>query len=143
MNRLRQTGSIFLVIMVLFSTTGFTLWHHICACQPVKEVHSCCPGDMQEPVKTNDACGTGCAHDHKGCKDIPVYYKASIVAISLNVKVVPDDLSTALEIELPFISEHDNASVNNILPVYKERPPPRAGRDLVFYLHQIRIPFSA
>jgi hypothetical protein len=145
MKRIRQTGLIFLVMLMLAGTTGFNIWHHVCACRPVTEAktHSCCEGGAPAPATTDDACGTGCSHDHKGCKDIPVYFKASIIAVPAIQKTVLPELMQALVTELPFISGNEGEVLDYQFIISQDKPPPRAGKELVFYLHQLRIPFSA
>lgn len=157
MNRLRQTGVILLVILVLVSTTGFTWWHHVCACEPVVETvavcsepvqedHSCCATEAPppvQPVQHDDACGTGCTSDHRGCKDIPLYFKASIIAIPQVQKVTLPELSVTSVFILPYIQETPGEAISvRISPSY-DRPPPLSGKALVCFLNQLRIPFSA
>jgi hypothetical protein len=145
MNRIRQTGVILLVMLLLAGTAGFNVWHHICACRPVAEVrvHSCCEKETPAPVQTADACGTGCSHNHKGCKDVPVWFKAPIVAIPLVQKVTLPELAQAMVTEIAFIPVLP-AETNGVkFTLSHEKPPPRSGKDLVFYLNQLRIPFSA
>jgi hypothetical protein len=153
MNKLRQTGVIFLVILVLVSTTGFTWWHHVCACkpvvekvasccEPVAETHSCCASEAPKPVSQDDACGTGCKNDHHGCKDIPVYFKASIVAIPQVQKVTLPELAAASVFVLPYIPETPGETANDGLTFSHDKPPPLSGKALVYFLNQLRIPFS-
>jgi hypothetical protein len=155
MSGMRQAGVIFLVILVLVGTTGFTWWHHICACkpvvevkvasccEPVKETQSCCEKEALRPVKKEDACGTGCSHDHKGCKDVPLYFKASIVAVPQVSKAVIPELAAASELDLPYITESSGETATFSLAISHDKPPPLAGKALVFFLNQLRIPFSA
>ncbi len=145
MNRIRQTGTVFLVLLMLAGTTGFNVWHHVCACRPVAEVkvHSCCEAEATRPVSGADACGTGCAHDHKGCKDVPVYFKATIIAVPAVHKVLLPELARVLVSELPFIPAAAGETDEPQFVISRDKPPPRAGKQLVYYLHQLRIPFSA
>jgi hypothetical protein len=155
MNRLRQIGVFLMVLLVLAGTTGFNAWHHICACRPVVEVKvhsccepveetpSCCDTEAPAPVRTTDACGTGCTNDHKGCRDVPVYFKASIVAVPLVQKVTLPELAQLAEIVIPFIPAVPGETADGGFTLAHNKPPPRAGKELVFYLHQLRIPFSA
>ena len=155
MNRLRRTGVFFLVLIVLFSTTGFTIWDHICGCRPSPEVAvssccvpeeataSCCEDEVPQPAEAGEDCGTGCGHDHNGCKEVPLYFKASIIAVPSVQKVVLPELVQALVTELPFLPGTDGEALNPRFAVIQDKPPPRAGKELVFYLHQLRIPLSA
>jgi hypothetical protein len=145
MNRLRQTGVVFLVVLVLAGTAGFNVWHHICACRPVvvEKVHSCCEKSVPEPVRTADACGTGCAHDHKGCRNVPVWFKAPIVAVPAVQKVSLPELVQAMVTELPFIPVLSAEPAGAGFTLSHEKPPPLSGKELVFFLHQLRIPYSA
>jgi len=154
MNRIRQTGVVFLVILVLVSTTGFTWWHHVCACkpviekaasccEPVAETRSCCAAETPEPLSHDDACGTGCTNDHNGCKDIPVYFKASIVAVPQVQKVTLPELALTTVFVLPYILETPGETVSGSVTFSHDKPPPLAGKALVFFLNQLRIPFLA
>lgn len=146
MNRLRQTGLVFLVILVLISTTGFTIYDHICACKPVAvavQQHSCCHREVPAPVALTDNCGTGCANNHKGCKDVPLFFRATIIAVPAAHKLLLPQVLPVLVTELPY-GEFTETLVEKTLDIYRpESPPPRAGRILVNYLHQIKIPFVA
>ena len=156
MSRLRQAGVIFLVMMVFFSTTGFTVWHHICGCrnaepvmqtnccEPVQETASCCAHENEGTgVEDPSECNT-CGNEHgDGCKDIPVYFKASIVAVPLVQKIVLPELTREVVAEIPFLPDLTCKTNEPLVFSGHEKPPRKTGKQLVFFLSQLRIPLSA
>lgn len=143
MNTLRRTGLTLLAALVLLSTTGFNVWHHICGCEFASESlhpHSCCEKESAVPIDEGEPCNDGCGHDHSGCRNIPVYYKAPIVAVSqVSKTIVPDILPPLLCEIAPVQSETDQAPQDAAI-VRFGHPPLMTGRDLVCFLHQLRIP---
>lgn len=152
MNWLKRIQILVLVVLVFFGTTGVTVYHHICACtsQNIPVLESCCA-----PAVTPTCCETtsleippspetahkGCGHDHNGCKDIPLYFKASLIGLPVAQKVtfqvhVP-------EFDVPFASIFHAPEQDEIKSVKVARPDPPpcpSGRSLVYSLHQPKIP---
>jgi hypothetical protein len=151
-NGLKKIVGIVLLLFVFLGTTGVTFYHHVCACnpmtatvmqhrsccEPAKEVKSCCSSENHEkhavPVR-------GCANHHKGCKDVPSYFTASI----LGLPVIKDELLKMNFCETDFhfillISDQESEP-KGISVFTAEDPPPITGKQLLFSLHQLKIPF--
>ena len=153
--RIEQLGMLSLVILVLFSTTGVTIYQHICGCQPtmVQVVHhaeepqSCCqvpelPVEPGAPACCADGDHSSCeAEDSNGCSNELTYLKAPIVTtapiqeISLSVASfdVPDFL-------MPDAGILRTDVANKFYSLQQEHPPP-ARIKLFILLNQLRIPF--
>ena len=152
MKKVQQAGVILLVMLVILSTTGITIHDHICACNTAQAapVHSCCT-----PVPSPASCcddhntatpgdnATGCTNHHKGCKDVPLYFKATIVALPLLKKGGFEFSVPSLELfcQVLFAESPEFPVETVVIPTVD--PPPLSGRERVVFLHQLRIPFTA
>jgi hypothetical protein len=141
--------SVFLAAVVLFSTTGFTLHKHICACKNevvytfFPEVFglkkSCC---CAEKDKTNEAiiqyrqllANPDC------CKNVFLFYKLpSLNVVVVNVLQKIDFLSLPVIHKVTSISFKAQIS-EDIAFLY--RPPPLIlnGQSLIQFIHCLKIP---
>lgn len=115
MSGIRKTGILLMTAMVLLSTTGFTVWHHIC----------------------------GGAHGHSACKEVPLYFKASIVAVpQVKKEFIPVLAAECFIVMTP--AQEESFNEGSLHGISDREPPPRlAGKSLVYFLHQPRIPFAS
>ena len=146
MNTLRKTGLTLRAALVLLSTTGFNVWHHICGCRFAPEElhpHACCQADVPLPVSKEDPCGDGFGECHAGCRNVPVYFKASIIAVPLAQKLSLLQADQVLVADVPFLPTFNAESDQHGFFCKPEKPPLIGGKHLILFLHQLRIPFSA
>jgi hypothetical protein len=156
MSWLKRTGTVLLILLVLLSTTGINVYRHICACAIVNAAakgHSCC----RQPAPEDSCCqarehhgaredspATGCANHHKGCRTASVYLKASLLALPASPKVMFPQILFPLLTGLSYGDLTPGLpEAASFVPSCTGSPPLLAGRQLVTYLHQIRIPFAA
>jgi hypothetical protein len=152
--RLKTILSVILLLFVFLGTTGVTFYHHVCACRPVTSVvtksHSCCDQPPQEHSCCSSARqekpaepATGCAHHHKGCKDVPVYFTASILGVpAVKEELLTKDLSP-VDLPSPLFPEENMQDTGVDFVFTAEDPPPIPGKQILFSIHQLKIPFIA
>lgn len=149
---IRQFSIILFTALILFSTTGVAIYHHICGCyvpavktmQSAHTDHSCC--DAQKlPEKAqccterdHDGCISG---NHKGCRNKVTYLKAPIISLLPVQETKISDIS----LEMPDFRMPDAGLFS--FELIDEQPyltqyliPPRAGGSLVILLQSIKIP---
>jgi len=150
--RIRQLNIIIVALLMIFSTTGVAIYHHICGCPvPTAQVadadghtHSCCaaPEVPRKPTCCTDENHDACDREHHNkCKNEVTYLKAQIIFVMPVQKLAVSEASFEMpDSRMPdaglFSDAVDVASpiINNYLI------PPRAGGSLVILLHSIKIP---
>jgi len=136
----RKTSIFFISSLILFSTTGVAIYHHICGC-PSDNGHSCCHVP-EAPVCCTDGDHSICdTEDSHKCRNEVTYLKAPIISTSpiqkLTVSVVSFDIPVQ---RMPKTGMSDE-SVTEQPYIRPEILPPRAGGPLFIILHQLKIPF--
>ena len=147
----RNTVSLLLAAIVLIATSGFTVFHHSCqttqtselsiiipdfSCDhfqnPVeKAVHSCC--STTEPPENNSCGADNCCDTEAYLVKLDITFKA----IDFNKKVV---FTTLIQhIKTTYKIEDPGAEFTHII-VSNNLSPPKAGKDLHIFLHQLNIP---
>ncbi|NQV03501.1 MAG: hypothetical protein HQ542_12700 [Bacteroidia bacterium] len=138
--------------LMLFSTTGVAIYHHICGCPvPMSHVaklsdplHNCCsvPETPAEPTCCSDDNHEGCdSQHHDRCKNEVTYLKAPIISTmpvqELTVSVGSFEMP---DFRIPDAALFDESiQYESLIRSYVV--PPRAGGSLVILLHSIKIPF--
>ena len=152
MKQIIRQISFFLVILVfLAGTTGVSFYIHECSSSNTKEVFvypeisnktasCCCAVEMHSSVAGSEKAPsfneTGC------CKNTHVYLKAAFSGFpvifqfhdELNISGLPTDFLSILH------DRPENDMADFVLLV--DHPPPRSGKALIHFLHQIKIPAS-
>jgi hypothetical protein len=156
--RVRQFSIMMIASLMLFSTTGVAIYHHICGCPvPVAQTtkvsdheHSCCAvAEIQsDPIcctdENHDACDS---EHHDGCKNEVTYLKAPIIFMMPVQELAVSELSFEIPLLRRFTPRSDNdAGLSDewLRPeplIHSYVMPPRAGGSLVILLHSIKIPF--
>ena len=155
---IRQIAIMMFAALMLFSTTGVTIYHHICGCPvPMPQTvqisdpgHSCChvPDAQPEPVRCSDENHDACdAENHDGCKDEVTYLKVPI----LSTMPVQELAVSVPSFEMPLLRRFTSRSDDDAgfsdesrysKPLIRSYLlPPRAGGSLIILLHSIKIPF--
>ncbi|MBE0647432.1 MAG: hypothetical protein IH596_06590 [Bacteroidales bacterium] len=143
--------------LMLFSTTGVAIYHHICGCpvpmaqtaEPAGHNHSCCavaeiPTEPMGPMgptcctdENHDACDS--EHPDK-CKNEVTYLKAPIIFMMPVQELAVSEIS----FEMPDFRMPDAGSLDESIfldpIIHSYVLPPRAGGSLVILLHSIKIP---
>ncbi|MBC8314554.1 MAG: hypothetical protein ISR57_02980 [Bacteroidales bacterium] len=135
--------------VVLFSTTGVTIYHHICGCStPViqtahvsDEINSCC-----HVPETTVCCEEGdhaiCnTEDSHNCTNEVTYLKVPIIS----TMPVQEIAVGAISFEIPDYRMPDAGLIEESLCdkslIHSYVVPLRAGGPLFIFLHQIKIPY--
>ena len=148
---IRQTGTIFFAALMLFSTTGVAVYHHICQCYLAdSSVQQAGPGSHCKlainDVDPTASCCSGSEHtccsktNHKGCRNEVTYLRAPIVSIlpaqeeSINIPSV--ELS---DCRMPDAGYPDAA--DSCTPFWRSSfTPPQIRGSLIIFLHTLKIP---
>jgi len=150
--RIWQFNIMMIATLMLFSTMGVAIYHHICGC-PVPMVqsakisddgHSCCGTQATFPVAKgcNDKDHATCdSKHHKGCKNEVKYLKAPIIST-----MPVEELAVAeVSFEMPdYLMPDAGIFDESLYPeplIHSYVLPPRAGGSLVILLNSIKIPF--
>jgi hypothetical protein len=105
------------------------------------ETPSCCETVSIEPPPSPETDHKGCSHDHKGCKDIPLYFKASLLGLPVVQKEPYSIHLPEFDISLASVFRFQNIEDLQYVLVDRPDPPPLiTGRSLVYSLHQPKIP---
>lgn len=155
---LRHIGVMIFALLILFSTTGVAIYHHICGCPVPKaqaaihaeSAHSCCAA---HEIPTEPACCTNDNHDAcdsehpERCRNEVTYLKAPIVSTMPVQELVVSEVSFEMPLLRRFTPSSDNdagllnGSLRSEPLIHSHVIPPRAGGSLVILLHTIKIPF--
>lgn len=140
-----------LALVMLFSTTGVAVYHHICQCHLAdRSVQQTGPGSCCKPaihdVYTTASCCSGSGHtccsetNHKGCRNEVTYLRAPIVS-TMPVQEEPVGIPT---IERPGCRMQDTGYLadNDFKALFLRSPflPPRIHRSLIIFLNTLKIP---
>ena len=152
MKIVRYIGNIIILLVFLFGITGITVFHHICNSSNQETVTvypelsgspsaSCCEDDATAHVVFPDPAAPQKIDPSPCCKSISSYLKLNYISertekLSLILYPVQESIFQANELTLP---DPDQSCDQ---PVYFQfySPPHRYGRQLIQYLHQIKIP---
>lgn len=156
--RIRQFSIIMIATLMLFSTTGVAIYHHICGCplpaaqavQVTENMHACCHQPETPPVSAccSDFDHKNCdAEQHDRCKDEVTYLKAPIISTMPVQEVTVSLISFEMPLLRRFASRSDDDAglsdgslrVEPLIPSHVL--PPRAGGSLLILLHSLKIPF--
>jgi hypothetical protein len=151
METVKRTGTLLLLMIFLFGITGLSVFRHTCTSSNkektafyagiFKEAPGSCCGDeaMDQPVCSH--AGLPQAFDEPSC------CKSTTSFLSLHIISERQDklaMQGALSFQVPqalTLSDPAPASQVLIRPVHFQfHSPPRYGKQLVHYLHQIKIP---
>ncbi len=145
----RKTGIFFISSLILFSTIGVAIYHHICGCpspvtQPVQiadDSHSCCHVPETQVCCTEGDHSICDTEDSHKCRNEVTYLKTPIISTlpiqKLSVSVASFDIPVQ---RIPETGMSDE-SVTDQPYIRPEVLPPRAGGPLFIILHQLKIPF--
>lgn len=156
MKALHRIGTFMILLVFLLGTTGLSVFHHICRMEHEDRV-SVFPGFYTDPGSsccsdetdgTCCACTANAAHNCSResfstdpcCKNVASFFRLEILTLrveklslpALEAGPVPERIAArqCLETELRI----EPAAILTF------HPPPLSGRNLVNYLHQIKIP---
>lgn len=150
-NVLHRFIEMFLLVCFLTGTTGVSFYIHTCSSANKRDVYAfpeikkpagscCCDNEIHH--------GTSC-NDHLVFDAVPcctqqyLYFKAAFLSLVpcdhfVQFETVTPVAATLLPVQNPELSP--NVTYCRFLT---GKSPPLSGRDLVFFLHQIRIPSPA
>jgi hypothetical protein len=156
MKSLHRIGSFLVLAVFLLGTTGLSVFHHICSLSHedtvmvypgfVTDPGLSCSSD--DPVEAACCCKADVRHDCCGesfaalpcCKSIASFIRLEILTLRVEKLYLP-----VLEAVAVVASETDDRLHADDLLFFRPgifimHPPPRYGRMLVHYLHQVKIP---
>ncbi len=147
-NQIRQFSIMIFAAVVLFSTTGVTIYHHICGCpspmirttQISDQGNSCCHVP-EMPVCCEEGDHSTCnTEDSSDCTNEMTYFKSPIIST-----IPAQELSLSVfSFEIPDTRMPDAGLIEESLCdkslIHSCVLPPRAGRPLFIFLQQIKIP---
>jgi len=130
------------------STTGISILHHLCECHPAVKV-SLLPGLIEH---TSDCCCASGVSDHKllvhssscslsekeHCKDIKVYLKADIVAISSDLKTEPCKKNLPAVFYSSLMMSLSKTLLRSSPYRLQTKSPPLSSKSRIIFLHQIK-----
>lgn len=152
MDTIKRTGTIFLVILLLFANIGLSVVRHICHASQeeniaaftefeVGESPSCCCAGEGTPVTKSQDPLTESFNPVPCCSDITQYIKADITSLPAGKSITIDQ--TVIQMHLPLILLSDTGPdqvLVRLIPESSQPPPLPGGKDLVLFLHQVKIP---
>ncbi len=148
---LKRVCSWMLFVIFLYSTTGFFVVRHICSAESSNTVTlfreyrdetasacSCCSENMVnrdpfDPFSMN-------MQPESCCRELHFYLKAELMP--LPSQKISCSGQSALALELPFFNTGEQAievPEYRFGPVVEPKPPPGC-RNLIYFLHQVKIP---
>ena len=147
---LRNTILYFMLAVFLAGMNGVSFYVHECSSSNIREVFafreifeqkaSCCCED--ETCVVSPGAPILSLSEQECCKSSLIYLKAAITALRV---ISPDDnneMTSDATADIPgFVPFDESCTAAFVTPVVYH-PPPLAGRSLVLYLHQIKIPVS-
>lgn len=148
-----HTASIFLSVVILIATSGFTVFHHSCKSTQISEFSfivpefSCEHFQHQEKEHVSSCCNDlHTTENERSCADANCCNTESFVVKSeFTLYVDNNDVKEGFFYIIPaIISLSDPESgiqkeFTNII-ISNDLPPPLAGKDLHIYLNQLNIP---
>ena len=149
---LRNTFAITLAMLVLVSTSGFTVFRHSCNTQKTSELSFIIPSFECEHIATEEnSCASCCGAEEipsgelydtpKCCDTETILVKLDLnYEIQKTLKVVPIVAIGVLQ-GTEAIQEVSNAEIAHII-TSNNLPPPLSGKALHIYLQQLNIPYQ-
>ncbi|NCA77471.1 MAG: hypothetical protein EOM90_14155 [Alphaproteobacteria bacterium] len=144
--------TLLLLGIFLYANTGFTVVRHICNVDPFDQVMifneytteassgcCCCSGAVQ--ISDGDGHASPYLMPAPCCKEFYSYLKADLT--SLPSTKIRDFLYPALTPDFPMLCIEELVSEPPVIrpvPVANPVPPP-GGKTLIYYLHQVKIPY--
>jgi hypothetical protein len=151
METLKRIGSIVLLMVFLFGITGLSVFHHTCSCSNeehtvlytdiFKEAPGNCCGDESMDIPVDRHSAQSPAFDASSCcKSTTTFLALHIISERQDKSVMLPALSfgAPLSLALPGLSLENPLLIHAVH--YQFHSPPRFGKQLVHYLHQIKIP---
>ena len=150
---LRHITTIILSVVVLISTSGFTVFHHTCNSSQTSELSLIIPDFSCEHFqdKADEELPPCCTpveeeHDKDKCGDDKCCNTKSFsVKLDITLKVVDFSNKIVLSIISPDLRSPNDlltgipGELSNII-ISNDLPPPLGGKDLHIFLHQLNIP---
>lgn len=150
---LRHIAAIVLSVVILISTSGFTVFHHTCNSSQTSELSLIvpdfsCAHFQDEAEEELPQCCTPVKeeHDKDSCGDDNCCNTESF-SVKLNIALKVVDFSNKVELSIispVVISEEDlfTGPVDEIssIIISNDLPPPLGGKALHIFLHQLNIP---
>jgi len=145
-----RLSSVFLVAIMLFGITGFTIQKHICNCKNEivysvfpeilgSQINCCCSLDKKI---SNKADQHSTFSNPDGCKNIHFFYKDPSITV-LTTNIILDLKTPAAEFILnSLLLNNSEASENEVTVLYKPPPLLYYGQSLLRLIHRFNIPSS-
>jgi hypothetical protein len=150
MKRLIRSCFLFLMLAVfLCMTTGVSFYIHECRSSHTREIlafqeitnqkTACCCDDAVNGNILSGESSPGIS-EPECCINSHIYLKLSFTGFPLFYQFNPDLLQKDMSVgQLNTLSEDEKAEID-ISPPRIDHPPPRSGKVLIEFLHQIKIP---
>jgi len=151
METFKRIGSLLLLMVFLFGITGLSVFHHTCSCSNeehivlytdiFKETPESCCGDasMDIPVDSHSAQSQG-FEASSCCRSTTTFLVLHVISERQDEQVALPAISfpASLSLDLPGLSLESPLLIHAVH--YQFHSPPRFGKQLLHYLHQIKIP---
>jgi hypothetical protein len=142
-----RLSSVFLVTIMLFGITGFTMQKHICNCRNEtvfsffpeisgSNVSCCCVAEKSNKLADQNIVFS----NPDGCKDVHLFYKDLSITIITTSIVLDLKAPVAEFLQNDLLLNNSETSANVITILY--RPPPLIfyGQSLLRFIHELKIP---
>ncbi len=151
---IRNTTAIVIAVIVLVSTSGFTVFKHSCSTEQTIEYSLLVPDFSCQHIGSNEAeklpaccclpkAATTESLDQQKCCDTDSY----LVKMKINFETQDFNKKNLVEVEnTPVDMEREirlsSAEFSHII-ISDDLPPPLSGKALHIYLHQLNIPYPS
>jgi hypothetical protein len=151
MKILKQTGVISLLLLMIISSLGISFYLHNCSCSGDTTIGLGTESSDHNMGSCCTSCTAGSENNHhepaftkKGCCENRIYFYLLPVApdhavkylSSLTEKILFNSISV-------FIADTTPDALGESSPLIHDPPAQRSGKLLIYFIRQIKIPFSA
>ncbi len=150
---LRNTIALMMAVIVLVSTSGFTVFKHSCSTEQTTEFSLLIPEFNCEHYQEEASLPACCcaipipedeeSYNSSKCCDTDTF----VVKLNITVQLTDYDKSEYINVAiLPVLAAkdlHTEDDKNRHIIVSNNLPPPLAGKALHIYLHQLNIPYPS
>ena len=145
-----RTSFLFMMLAIfLTGTTGISFYVHECSSSQIKEVFAfpeilpntvscCCAEEVHGSVQSVEPVSS--FNEPDCCKNTHVYRKAVFTGFPVFYQFNPELLQIAIPADFLSLQHNmEGAEIVSFTPRV-DHPPPRSGKLLLHFLHQIKIP---
>jgi hypothetical protein len=141
---------LFLVLVIFITwTTGVSFYIHECNSSHKKEVVAfpeifnnniscCCQDEIHGSITSYEPVSS--FSEPECCRNTHVYLKASFTGFPMFYQFNPEVLQKVILLDFLSVQHNENVEEIAFFAPRVDHPPPRSGKILIHFLHQVKIP---